>query len=160
MISDETAHELVHEMFVLQRTVHIALAHAAADSDLGFAHEAVLRMVSQHEGCRAIDMATELGVGPSSLSRQIGELEYQGMVRRRTSETDKRAHLLTITEKGTRALAAIAARRSETLSATIGHWSDEEAATALTVLVNLTDAMRSLHPSRNHSIDHRTGAHS
>lgn len=138
--------ELVREVYSLQRAVRIADAKAMSYGSLGLAHEGVLMLVAQYDGCRAIDLAAHLGVGASSLSRQLGELEDLGLVRRRTSQSDKRAHLLALTEAGTAHMAEIQEARARLLGDALTNWDETDVANAIDVLSRLGDALRAPAP--------------
>lgn len=146
-MDQETAQELLRQIFTFHRAVRVAASHAATNGGTGLALEGVLRMISEHDGCRASDLATELGIGASSLSRQIGDLEDLGLVRRRTCPTDKRAQLLTLSEAGEAHLSDIQRNRAETIGAALGNWSEERGARAVNVLAGLTEAMRTIQPT-------------
>ena len=155
-----TVQELVREVYSLQRAVRIADTKAMSYGSLGLAHEGVLMLVAQHDGCRAIDLAAHLGVGPSSLSRQLGELEDLGLVRRRTCESDKRAHLLALTEAGTAHMAEIQESRARLLGAALTSWDAADLANAIDVLARLGAALRAPTPPPADTAPRTTDTHS
>lgn len=63
--------------------------------------EHILTMIDEHEeGIRQKDIASALGINPSSMSELIGKLENDGYVARTVDPSDKRATLITLTELG------------------------------------------------------------
>lgn len=51
-------------------------------------------------GMRQKDLAEKLGIGPAAMSESINKLEDNGYIERRVDETDRRATLIFLTEKG------------------------------------------------------------
>ena len=89
-------------------------AHAAArygeriaDLDLTPAQTGVLRLVMTGPGLSQRDLATRLGVGPSTVVALVDELETRGLLERRRSPTDRRHHALHLTDAGTRTMAEV-----------------------------------------------------
>lgn len=71
---------------------------------------------------RLTDLATELGIGKGTLSRQITGLEALGLVRRQPDPADGRAALLDLTEEGQRRFAEARGARQEQLRRTLAGW--------------------------------------
>jgi DNA-binding MarR family transcriptional regulator len=71
---------------------------------------------------RLTDLATQLGIGKGTLSRQIRNLESLGLVRRHPDPVDGRAALLELTEAGQRRFDEARAARLEQLHGTLDGW--------------------------------------
>ncbi|MGC5017899.1 MarR family winged helix-turn-helix transcriptional regulator [Micromonospora sp. DT47] len=71
---------------------------------------------------RLTDLATRLGIGKGTLSRQIHGLEGLGLVRRDPDPTDRRAAQLSLTEEGTRRFDAARAARMGQIRRTMERW--------------------------------------
>ncbi|MDF3291787.1 MarR family winged helix-turn-helix transcriptional regulator [Streptomyces silvisoli] len=71
-----------------------------------------LLMALENDGgsCRVGDLAARLLVEPSHVTRQVAQLQLQGLVERTPDPTDRRARNITITPKGTSVLVRL--RRS------------------------------------------------
>jgi DNA-binding MarR family transcriptional regulator len=89
-------------------------AHAAArfaerlgDLQLTPAHAGMLRLIHGNAGISQRSLSSTLKIVPSRLVALIDELEDGGLVERRDSPDDRRAHALHLTRKGTEALEAI-----------------------------------------------------
>jgi DNA-binding MarR family transcriptional regulator len=65
-------------------------------------HNAVLRYLDR-DGTHASELARRSGLTRQALSLIVGELEQMGVVERRDSPADKRAKIITYTERGRRA---------------------------------------------------------
>jgi DNA-binding MarR family transcriptional regulator len=87
-----------------------------------------LLVVDRHQPINLGGLADELGAIPSSASRLCDRLEAAGLMRRQTSEDDRREVALTLTQAGSRMLEDLrSARRAE----------------LATVLTSMTPAARS-----------------
>lgn len=60
----------------------------------------VMFEIRDHENCRARDIADALSLDKGYLSRMLDGMERAGYLRRSQSETDGRARVLALTEKG------------------------------------------------------------
>ncbi|GAA1910210.1 MarR family winged helix-turn-helix transcriptional regulator [Streptantibioticus ferralitis] len=71
-----------------------------------------LLMALENDGgsCRVGDLAARLLVEPSHVTRQVAQLQLQGLVERTPDQTDRRARNITITPMGTSVLSRL--RRS------------------------------------------------
>ncbi|MFE9404322.1 MarR family winged helix-turn-helix transcriptional regulator [Streptomyces sp. NPDC006530] len=65
-----------------------------------------LRFLREHPGARVADLATEFAIGVGATSKGADRLEARGWVVRQANPADRRSHLLALTEKGSRLLAA------------------------------------------------------
>lgn len=136
-----TVHALADAIFLFGRTLRAALTGSEPDL-LPNALAAVLFLLARTGQCRPSELAAEMHVGQSSLSRHIGELVDRGFVDRHPDPDDKRAHFVSCSSAGLDMLAAIRARRTERLAAQLGDWSEAQVADALDVLDRLDAALR------------------
>ena len=135
-VRTETAHELVDAIFLLGRTIRSAIAHSETEV-LPNALTGVLILLARAGECRPSELAAEMCVSQSSLSRQIGELVERGLVERHPDPGDKRAHIVRCTAEGLDVLEAVRGRRTERLSAELGDWDQQQAVDAIEVLRRL-----------------------
>ncbi|MEU8260606.1 MarR family transcriptional regulator [Micromonospora sp. NPDC048999] len=75
---------------------------------------------------RLTDLATRLGVGKGTLSRQIAGLEGLGLVHRDPDPTDRRAAQISLTEEGSRRFDAARTARFEQIRHTMGNWPERD----------------------------------
>jgi DNA-binding MarR family transcriptional regulator len=103
---------------------------------------------------RCGDLAGELGIDASAVSRKLAELERLGLVRRRPDPADGRAALLSATARGTAVLATLRTRFFAAVAASLAHWDDAD-------LEHLAAALERLHADlaagRSDRTTHLTG---
>ena len=90
---------------------------------------------------RLSELADALGVEPSTVSRQVSELERAGFVERRTDERDARASRLFLTRSGQRTLANLRRARRELITELVADWTAEERTTLARLLPKLADSL-------------------
>lgn len=76
-------------------------------SPLSLTEVRVLYEMAHHEETTATDLARELGLDPGYLSRILRGFRRDGLARSRRSKTDRRRQLLSLSEKGEQAFAAL-----------------------------------------------------
>jgi len=139
-VRTETAHELVDAIFLLGRTMRSALAHNET-AVLPNTLVGVLILLARAGECRPSELAAEMCVSQSSLSRQIGELVERGLVERRPDPGDRRAHTLRCTRKGLDVLESVRELRTERLSAELADWDQQQVDDAIAVLRRLNASL-------------------
>lgn len=80
-------------------TVHERLAEQGF-GDVRPAHGFVFQLLSHTRGSTAVEIAAHLGVTKQAATQLLAELEGRGYVRRTPHPTDKRARLVSLTERG------------------------------------------------------------
>jgi len=143
-VPDKTqAHDLADAIFLFGRTLRGALVHHDTDV-LPSALIAVLFVLARMGECRPSELAIEMCVSQSSLSRQIAELVERGLVDRHPDPDDRRAHRVTCSAAGIEILALVGKRRTERLSAELADWDEEEITGAIATLERLTASLSPL----------------
>jgi DNA-binding MarR family transcriptional regulator len=92
---------------VLDRHARVmsALEHVLAEHGLGVSEYEVLERLADQadrEGCRMHDLAGSIHLSQSALSRVVGRLEDDGLVRRTMCADDRRGIYAAITSEGRR----------------------------------------------------------
>lgn len=87
------------------------------------------------------ELAAFVGIKPSSLTKQIQELEAKGLVDRIGDERDGRAAVIRLTRSGQDALVAAAEIRQSILRQVIAGWSDEQAKQVAELLDQLSEGV-------------------
>lgn len=105
---------------VLAREVHPDVEPAAYG---------LLGYLDRTGGARLTDLATFIGVGKPTLSRQLQLLERLGLVERRTEAEDRRVVTLQLTEEGARRVRAARAARRRRFRAMLDSWSRDDVET-------------------------------
>src|SRR5690349_19967748 len=98
-VAPDTAPDLVYQSSDLQRAVRCISTANVRGQDTGVARQGVLRFVGEGE-TRGTRLAERLGVSAPVLSRNIADLEVQGLVVRRLHPEDGRAQLVALTPLG------------------------------------------------------------
>ena len=103
----------------------------------------VLRQLDDAEdgSMGVVDLARSLGVTPAVVTRQVQELEAEGLLRRRNASRDRRRHQLHLTPRGRRAFAELHERAHDLQARVLAGLTDEEIATACHVLASLRSAI-------------------
>jgi len=109
---------------VLRRALSADLQRrvAAPDGELDHVDPAnldLLDLVAARDGCRMSDLATELGVDPSTVTRAMHRLEAAGLATRGAVAGDGRAVSAHLTPEGRRIQALVTARRAALIDAAI-----------------------------------------
>lgn len=103
------------------------------------------------DGISQKDLAARVGLDGSSLVRLIDILAERGLVTRRTSDADRRANLIFLTEAGHTAVADIRRLLSEAEMEMLADVSDAELATMLAAFARIGARVRQLSGEREHA---------
>lgn len=132
--------ELEQQLFRLGRALRrITYPHctkeAAAIDGAGFWELALLH---EHGPLRPSDLANILSLDISTVSRQLKQLEINGLVTRKVHEQDARAYLIMISEAGERVLDEIIRLRQRTISEVVAEWPKSDVKTLVELIDRLT----------------------
>ena len=97
----------------------------------------LVEMAECPEGIRQKDLMEKLHIGQSSTSELINKLEDDGYIERKVDESDKRATLLFLTDKGQARAAEVADERAAMFDDMFSKVSDEEKQTLSDLLDKL-----------------------
>lgn len=139
-VPPDTAGALVDVIFMLGRTVRTALSQME-DELLPSALVGVLFLLWRTGECRPSELAAEMCVSQSALSRQIGELVERGYIDRHSDPDDKRAHRIRVSDTGVELLRRVRDRRAARLREALSDWNEAELDSALLVLGRLNDTL-------------------
>lgn len=129
-VHHETAEELVEEVFLFGRALKLAVGNSDS-SLLPPALTGVLGMLSVHGECRQTELANQLCLSQSALSRQLSDLVEWGYITRTPDPDDRRAALVRVSRSGFEILERIKESRVARLSTMLGEWSEDQALAAL-----------------------------
>ncbi|MFJ6199980.1 MarR family winged helix-turn-helix transcriptional regulator [Micromonospora sp. NPDC092111] len=120
----ETLRALEHELTALLRRGRALSMEIAREVHPNLEPNAygLLLWVRRSGPIRLTDLATLLGIGKGTLSRQIQGLEVLGLVRRDPDPADRRAAQLCLTEEGTRRFDAARTARMEQMRRSMENW--------------------------------------
>lgn len=120
------------------RTYQVLMAGFSREIGMPASRLALLRLLAVAEiDLGVMDLARQLGINAAAVTRQVQELEREGLVRRRADSKDGRRSYVSLSPKGQKLFEEIHNRSHKlerSLSSAIGA---EEMATATTVLAKL-----------------------
>ncbi|MDV6273888.1 MarR family winged helix-turn-helix transcriptional regulator [Rhodococcus erythropolis] len=157
-VQPETAQALVDTIFMFGRSLRAAVT-TGADSLLPPALVSVLFMLAARGECRQNELAVDLCVSQSSLSRQMSDLVDAGYVERNPDPADKRAFRIRVSEEGHDVLRRTTQRRAARLRNMLEDWSQEEAMAAVTSLQRLNETFSASNRQASPAVPH-TGVES
>lgn len=99
----------------------------------------LLRRIGEAETLRPSDVATALSLDVSTVSRQVKQLELEGLVAREPDPSDGRASVLALTPAGHDALERLRRARREVLADVVGDWPEDDRATLAELICRLAD---------------------
>lgn len=125
------------------------LLNASSSSEgLSPAQASVLAVVSHYGPLRPAELAEIESLNPTMLSRIVGKLSDDGLVRRTPDPKDLRAALIEITDEGKQVQQRIIDMRTETVAKILDELPAETAITLVTALPALEDLANGLHRDR------------
>jgi len=119
-----------------------ALARAGADVDrTGFL---LLSRLGGDDGVRVSDLAVEMGLDASTISRKVQELEAARLVTRTEHPADRRSAVLSLTREGRTVSARIKRERARQLEGVLADWPGSQRARLAELLEQLATDIRRL----------------
>lgn len=135
-VSTETAQNLIKEFYLIGRAVRGALTHPDESLLLPGAI-GVLGTLDMRESCRQGDLAIDLCISPSALSRHVTELVAAGYIARSPDPSDGRATLVRVTDSGRALLERIRVSRAQGLQSILAEWDEGDAERACAAMQRL-----------------------
>ncbi|MFI9719806.1 MarR family winged helix-turn-helix transcriptional regulator [Streptomyces sp. NPDC052396] len=128
---DDVGHEIADTLGALLRRGARAQLYARLTGGLGEAVDEttypVLSGLARTGACSAADLAGEIGLDRSGVTRRATRLEEAGLLRREPHPDDRRATLLTLTETGQQTVRTTRQRLATIIEASLASWLPEEA---------------------------------
>lgn len=136
------AQSVEQELVVLLRRSRARLEQVAREvhPDLEAAAYGILHLVSSPDTTTVTDLATRLGIGKPTVSRQVSALERVGLLERRPSDVDRRSIELVLTPEGERRLGEARSHRQEQLRRLLDSWDVEDVAELARLLAKFNAA--------------------
>ncbi|WP_028478396.1 MarR family winged helix-turn-helix transcriptional regulator [Nocardia sp. CNY236] len=139
-VSPDTAQSLIDELYLMSRAIRVALK-PSEEGNLLPGGVGVLAVLKTKGPCRQVDLAGDLWISPSALSRHVTDLVGAGYVSRHADPMDGRATLIQVTDEGRDLLRRIRISRARDLQAVLSDWSDDEAERAREAIHKLRAAL-------------------
>jgi DNA-binding MarR family transcriptional regulator len=133
--TDEDVKNLVTALFTVMEGIKRATRKSPAASRL-----TVLQIVASSPGIRPSEIAAELGLNQSSISRQIQGLESRGYVAVAPDLKDQRAHRLTLTDSGQDTMAELTKFGLNRFAKFVADWDAEEVRTLTRLLTKFEES--------------------
>ena len=119
--------------------VVLRLSRLPVDEPVDKAGLAVLHETRRLGMVRPSDLAAQMRLDLSTISRHLRSLEQQGMVQRTADPDDARAQRISITVRGGEVLARLMDHRAASIRAAIAHWPEQDRSTLRQLLCRLAD---------------------
>ena len=138
--ADEQVTDLLKALHaVLHRSRQLQQADAAQRAAM-----VVLWQTAAHEPIRPSDLAANLLLDQSTVSRQVRQLIDAGHLARTEDPDDRRAFLVSVTPHGRRALEEALRRRAAPIGTVLARWPAADRAQLTTLLCRLADGLSEL----------------
>lgn len=111
----------------------------------------LLYKVREHGPCRVSELAGQVGLDTSTVSRYVARLSKNGHLERTEDPADGRAALLALTPRGRRLLKAATQARNDLIHQAVADWSDDELRTLHTLTERLAGALETKHATGTES---------
>ncbi|MFI1166957.1 MarR family winged helix-turn-helix transcriptional regulator [Streptomyces sp. NPDC020801] len=132
-MENQVGHEIADALGILLRRTTRTQLHQRLTEGMGEAVDEltypVLSALARTGPRSAADLAPDVGLDRSGVTRRASRLEAAGLVRREADPTDRRAHLLVLTEQGRLTVAELRARLAAHITASLSTWPPGEAET-------------------------------
>ncbi|WP_040708259.1 MarR family winged helix-turn-helix transcriptional regulator [Nocardia takedensis] len=138
-VSPDTAQSLVKELYLMGRAMRVLLLHPE-EGELLPGGVGVLGTLEGKGPCRQGDLALDLCISPSALSRHVAELVAAGYISRQADPGDGRASLIHITDEGRELLRRVRVSRPG-LQTALADWDDDAAEDACAAMERLRTAL-------------------
>jgi len=119
--------------------VVLRLSRLPVDEPVDKAGLAVLHEMRRLGTVRPSDLAAQMRLDLSTISRHVRALEQQGLVERTADPDDARAQRISITGRGNGVLARVLGHRAATIGEAIAHWSEGDRGALSQLLRRLAD---------------------
>lgn len=128
MVSPGAADHLERELAVLLRRARGISGQLARDlhPDLEPGAYGLLLRVMGEGGSRATDLASYLGIGKPTVSRQLATLERLGLIERTRDAEDARAQVVRLTDSGREQVERVQEVRRAHFHERLAGWSDDD----------------------------------
>lgn len=117
--------------------------HAAGFDGLRFAHGFLIQHLVE-EGRPVGELAQLMGVTQQAVSKTVRELEGLGYVERRSADRDARVRVVTLTQRGRRALETARTQRRDLIEELRAEFGGDRVDAATTLLRDVLRAQRAL----------------
>ncbi|MEV8523748.1 MarR family winged helix-turn-helix transcriptional regulator [Streptomyces sp. NPDC052000] len=130
-MENEVGHEIAEALGILLRRTTRAQLHRRLTEGMGEGVDEVtypvLSALARTGPRSAADLAPDVGIDRSGVTRRASRLEAAGLISREPDPHDRRAQLLVLTERGRLAVAELRARLAAHITTSLSTWPPGEA---------------------------------
>lgn len=101
----------------------------------------LLHKIKESGPCRVSDLADQIGLDTSTVSRYVARLSKSGNIERTGDPDDRRAARLALTPKGRRLLNTATQARVDLIHDAVADWSDDDVRTLYALVERLANAL-------------------
>ncbi|KPI34228.1 transcriptional regulator, MarR family [Actinobacteria bacterium OV450] len=131
-VENEVGHEIADALGILLRRTTRTQLHRQLTEGMGEGVDEqtypVLSALARTGPRSAADLAPDVGIDRSGVTRRASRLEAAGLIRREADPDDRRAHLLVLTEEGRSVVAELRTRLAAHIMGSLSGWPPGEAA--------------------------------
>lgn len=135
--------DLVAALVAVIKRIGALRSRVSGTGDYDISQTHVLIRIAEHGPARAVELAEQVCADTSTVSRQVAALVRAGLVERRADPDDGRASLLVATAAGLADIAWHRRMRGSVFGPLVAGWTDDERATFLRLLTDLTRGLDS-----------------
>ncbi|REK91271.1 MarR family transcriptional regulator [Streptomyces inhibens] len=132
-MKNEVGHEIADALAILLRRTTRTQLHKQLTEGMGEGVDEqtypVLSELARTGPRSAADLAPDVGIDRSGVTRRASRLEAAGLIRREADPTDRRAHLLVLTDQGRLAVEELRTRLAAHITTSLSTWPPNEAET-------------------------------
>lgn len=114
------------QLTIMARNTELLRRRDVTSGELERAAYLILRAVERLGSTDINDLATALGLDPSTAGRQVAALAGERLVIRRSDAADRRRSVITVSDEGRRRLALTAERRRQRTEELVEGWPESE----------------------------------
>lgn len=137
----EAYHEVEHQLGVLFRRSRAISAELGrmVHPELEPGAYGIMVRIAEAAPARPSDLAAYFGVGKATISRQLKVLDELGLIGRQPDPLDGRAHLLDLTDEGSKRLGRARAARRQRFHAMLSTWPEADVRSLALMLGRFND---------------------
>ena len=160
MVEEHTAGRLMEELYLMGRLFRATIT-SPEEGGLLPGSLGVLALLSFRGECRQNELAADMCISQSALSRQVSELVANGYIVRHADPQDGRASLISLTDEGAALLKRTQQGRARQLAEMLADWTDDDAGAACHTIHKLKEALakNAHHASRGVHVPNKKEVH-
>ncbi len=136
--------QFAESMFLTTHAWRIALDRQLRPLGFTLSRWTLLLHLSRNDGCTHTELAQSMGIEAATLVRLVDRMEKEGLLKRCSSEIDRRVKYLRLSESGIASVTNIRSRATDLRSKVLAGLDPTEIQNALNVMDNIRSKLGSL----------------